>query len=148
MPFRHPDRSADLNARIEYEVRERLEEAIDYVCLEALVRERRARGLPPPAADNVDDRRAYDGNVLAFLRLLRRELTPALSPDGQRRAASLAEAPGTEPARLLTVQVAMARELPDYWQRFEAVSGSFLAGEAVSSGREGRGLLARLFGSR
>ena len=52
MPFRHPDRSHDLATRIEFEVRERLEEAIDYVCLEALVRQRRARGLPPPAAEN------------------------------------------------------------------------------------------------
>jgi hypothetical protein len=37
MPFRHPDRAANLQTRIEHEVRERLEEAIDFVCLEALV---------------------------------------------------------------------------------------------------------------
>ncbi len=143
MPFRHPDRSADLVARIEYEVRERLEEAVDYVCLEALVRERRARGLPPPAAESPDDRRAYTDNVLTFLRLLRRELTPPLSPDEQRKAA----APGDEQARLIGMQVALARTLPDYWQRFEAVSSGYLAGLDAASGREGRGLLARLFGS-
>ena len=148
MPFRHPDRSADLVARIEYEVRERLEEAVDYVCLEALVRERRAHGLPPPAAENADDRRTYTDHVLTFLRRLRRELTPALSPDEQRKAAGAADAPGDEQARLIAVQVALARTLPDYWQRFEAVSSSYLAGPDAASGREGRGLLGRLFGRR
>lgn len=148
MPFRHPDRSADLLARVEYEVRERLEEAVDYVCLEALVRERRARGLPPPAAESADDRRTYTDNVLTFLRLLRRELTPALSPDAQRKAAGTAEAPGDEQARLIALQVALARALPDYWQRFEAVSSGYLAGHDAASGRESRGLLGRLFGSR
>jgi hypothetical protein len=148
MPFRHPDRSADLAARIEYEVRERVEEAVDYVCLQALVRERRARGLPPPAADNANDRLAYTDRVLAFLRLLRRELTPALSPDGQRKAAGAGEPPGDEQTRLIAVQVAMARTLPDYWQRFEAVSGGYLDGQGAPSGRESRGLLARLFGNR
>ena len=37
MPFRHPDRAHDLGTRIDMEVRERLEEAVDFVCLEALV---------------------------------------------------------------------------------------------------------------
>jgi hypothetical protein len=147
MPFRHPDRSADLTARIEYEVRERLEEAVDYVCLEALVRERRARGLPPPAADSADDRRRYTANVLALLRLLQRELAPAPSPEEARKPAA-AETPDDEQARLIGLQVTMARTLPDYWQRFEAISGGYLAGQNAASGREGRGLLARLFGGR
>lgn len=155
MPFRHPDRSHDLVARIEYEVRERVEEAVDYVCLEALVRDRRARGLPPPAADSADDRRAYSDNALAFLRLLRGELTATLSAEERRKTA--AEVPGDEQAGLIAVQVAMARMLPDYWQRFEAVSNDYLAGRRSAgsgiapgdlSGGESRGLLARLFGRR
>lgn len=157
MPFRHPDRSHDLVARIEYEVRERVEEAVDYVCLDALVRERRARGLAPPAADSADDRRAYTDKVVAFLRLLRRELTGALSVEAQRKAAAVAEAPGDEQAGLLAVQVVLARTLPDYWQRFETVSSDYLAGlhaeerptpSGDRSGREGGSLLARLFGRR
>lgn len=155
MPFRHPDRSHDLLARIEYEVRERVEEAVDYVCLEALVRDRRARGLPPPAADSADDRRAYSDNALAFLRLLRGELAGALSAAAQRKTG--AEVPGDEQAELIAVQVAMARTLPDYWQRFEAVSNDYLAGRRSAgsgiapgdlSSCESRGLLARLFGRR
>ena len=157
MPFRHPDRSHDLVARIEYEVRERVEEAVDYVCLEALVRERRARGLAPPAADSPDDRREYTDKVLAFLRLLRQELTGALGAEAQRKAAAAGQAPGDEQTGLIAVQVFMARTLPDYWQRFEAVSGDYLAGwraggspapDSAPSGRESSSLLARLFGRR
>ena len=149
MPFRHPDRSHDLATRIEFEVRERLEEAIDYVCLEALVRERRARGLPPPAAESQDDRRAYTDNLLAFLRLLRRELSPTPGGNEARKAA---QPPGDEQAALIAGQVALARSLPDYWQRFEIQAESFLAGAATppgaGSGGESRGLLGRLFGGR
>ena len=49
----------------------------------------------------------------------------------------------------------MARTLPDYWQRFEAVSADYLAGRraegrpsAAFSGRERGSLLGRLFGGR
>jgi hypothetical protein len=148
MPFRHPERSHDLGTRIELEVRERLEEAVDYVCLEALVRTRRARGLPPPAADSTADRRAYTDNVLAFLQLLGLELTAGLPADQHSRVAAAREAASDEPARLLAAQVALARLLPDYWQRFEAASARYLADPELTSGREGRGLLARLFGRR
>ncbi len=162
MPFRHPDRSHDLGTRIEMEVRERLEEAIDYVCLDALVRSRRVRGLPPPEAASPDDRRAYTVHILAFLERLRREITPGLSVEEQRKVAGAAEGPGDAQARLLTTQVALARLLPDYWQRFEAVSTGYLSdslpdslpdsedrpseGGGAPSSSESRGLLSRLFG--
>ncbi|HEU4369466.1 MAG TPA: hypothetical protein VFV05_14685 [Methylomirabilota bacterium] len=148
MPFRHPDRSQGLATRIELEVRERVEEAVDYVCLEALVRARRARGLPPPAADDRADRRAYGANVLAFLQLLRQEIPTGLSPEERRKVASAAAAPTDDEARLVALQVALARLLPDYWQRFEAISARYLAGPDAPSRGEGSGLLARLFGRR
>jgi hypothetical protein len=138
MPFRHPDRSHDLDTRIEHEVRERLEEAIDFVCLDALVRARKTRSQPAPVADNAADRAEYTQHVLAFLRLLDTEVPPAAA----RRSGNDA---GAEETRLLAGQVARARALPDYWQRFEALSARFLA-EPPSSGGERRGVLARLFG--
>jgi hypothetical protein len=150
MPFRHPDRSHDLDTRIELEVRERLEEAVDYVCLEALVRSRRARGLPAPAADNPADKRAYADNVLALLRRLDRDVATDLSPETQARVVRAAAGRGDEEARLVAAQVALARLLPDYWQRFEAVSARYLESpDGGGSGREGGGgLLGRLFGRR
>jgi hypothetical protein len=157
MPFRHPDRSHDLRTRIDFEVRERLEEAVDYVCLEALVRDRRTRGLPPPAADSAEDRRAYTDNVLALLRRLGRELEPVSTSGQARPATPVAQTVGDEQSRLIAAQVVLARTLPDYWQRFEAISDDYLAGRGgeadtapadATSGGEGRGLLARLFGRR
>jgi hypothetical protein len=137
MPFRHANRAHDLVTRIEHEVRERLEEAIDFVCLEALVNTRRASGGPAPVADNAADRADYQAHVAAFLRLLASELRAAeLSP---------ARAIAGDDAQLLARQVALARTLPDYWQRFEALSARYLA-EPAASGGQGRSRLARLFG--
>lgn len=137
MPFRHANRAHDLVTRIEHEVRERLEEAIDFVCLEALVNARRASGGPAPVADNAVDRADYQAHVAAFLRLLASELRAAeLSP---------ARAIAGDDAQLLARQVALARTLPDYWQRFEALSARYLA-EPAASGGQGRSRLARLFG--
>jgi hypothetical protein len=152
MPFRHPDRTHDLSTRIDMEVRERLEEAVDFVCLEVLVQTRRQRGLPPPAADNTADRRDYQANVSAFLTLLERELTAELTAD-QRERLVAAAGPRDGETKLVTTQVALARLLPDYWQRFDVVRARYLDAAASErgsvsddSGREGRGLLGRLFG--
>lgn len=150
MPFRHPDRSHDLGTRIEMEVRERLEEAVDHVCLEALVRARRAAGQPPPAADSLADKRVYADNVLTLLRQLGAELVPGLSPEQQRRVAAVGAA-GDEQTRLMATQVCLARLLPDYWQRFESISLRYLDAPADRGGRsgsQGRGLLGRIFGRR
>lgn len=137
MPFRHADRSHDLGTRIEHEVRERLEEAIDFVCLEALVKARRESNGPAPAADNPTDRAEYEAHVSAFLRLLDAGVRPV---SGTPPIAS--EAPD---ARLLARQVALARSVPDYWQQFETLSTRYLA-ESSTSGGERRSLLGRLFG--
>ena len=150
MPFRDPDRSHDLSTRIELEVRERLEEAVDYVCLEALVQSRRTHGLPAPAADNTADRREYTEHVHAFLTQLERDLTTGLDAE-QRGRLPATPAGADEETRLMSVQVALARMLPDYWQRFDAARARYLAepadarAPADGSGSEGRGLLARLF---
>ncbi len=136
MPFRHPDRSHDLGTRIEHEVRERLEEAIDFVCLEALVNARRASGGAAPVADNAADRAEYQTHVSAFLRLLTTELPATNAHVTDSNAAD---------SQLLARQVALARTLPDYWQQFEALSARYLA-EPSASGGQRRSVLARLFG--
>lgn len=144
MPFRHPDRSHDLRTRIDYEVRERLEEAIDFVCLDTLVSARKARGLPAPAADNDADRTEYAAHVRGFLRLLDAQLATSVADDPRR--ATEAPAESDEQARLLIGQLALAKSLPDYWQRFELMRARYLAEPPPPSGGERRSVLARLFG--
>jgi len=144
---RDPGQPADLAARIDAQLRERLEEAVDFVCLEAMVARRRARGLPAPAADSERDREEFTGFVRAFLEHLRASLAADLGPEQRRRMEAAEHSAGDEPARLVAVQVVLARELPDYWQRFEA-SWAVWSAEArgADSGGERRSLLGRLFG--
>jgi hypothetical protein len=127
VPFRtRPDQPRDLHALIEGEVRERIAEAVDSVSLEAMVERRRGRGLPEPVADSTRDRAEFNAGVQAFLERLRAELLPALPGDQQDKPVqAAARAGGDAVARLMATQVALARLLPDYWQRFEAVRLAF-----------------------
>ena len=140
---RDPNQPADLSARIDAQLRERLEEAVDFVCLGALVQRRRALALPPPSADNTRDREEFTQSVRAFLAELQAAIVPALDEAQRQKVAAAERAPGDETQRLLGVHVALARELPDYWQRFETGRAAYTA--RVSSGSERRGLLGRLF---
>lgn len=136
----------DLHARIDAQLRERVEEAVDFVCLEAMVERRRARGLAAPRPDDPRDREEFARSVLAFLRRLEAAMTPALGQASRERLEAAGRGPGDEGARLLAAQAVLARELADYWQRFEASRAAFRAETRAASGREGRRRLGRLFG--
>lgn len=149
---RDPNQPAALTARIDAQLRERLEEAVDFVCLDVLVKRRQGQGLPPPSTDNARDREEFTQSVNAFLAELLAAIVPDLGEEHRPKVAAAERAPGDEVQRLLGVHVVLARELPDYWQRFETGWQRFATGRAaetdarVSSGRERRGLLGRLFG--
>ena len=144
MPFRN-HRGGDLSTRIEAELRERLEDALDAACLDALVRLRRARGLPLPVADSERDRAEYQSEVRLLLDRLDAHFTATVGEDLRRSAARAAHGAPDRVAQLTAVQVVLARALPDYWQRFEEVRLEH-AVERAASGSESRGLLRRLFG--
>jgi hypothetical protein len=141
---RDTNQPADLNARIEAQLRERLEEAVDFVCLEALVKRRQALALPAPIADSTSDREEFTQSVRIFLAELWSAIAPTLNAEQRQKTAAAERAPGDETQRLLGVHVVLARELPDYWQRFE--TGRTVYAEQIGSRGERRGLLARLFG--
>ncbi len=106
-------------------MRERIADAVDSVSLEVMVRRRRNQGLPEPVADSARDREEFNAGVHAFLERLRAELLPALSPQRSKAVEAASRAGGDPLADLLVLQVALARELPDYWQRFDAVRLAF-----------------------
>jgi hypothetical protein len=144
MPFRTPPGARrDLLSLIDAELRDRIEEAVDHGCLEAMVSARRASGTPLPKADDVRDRQEFTATVRALLERLRDEI-PA-DADEAVRATSTADAHADEEWRLLAVQIARAKALPDYWQRFDAVRVRFTA-DYVASGGARRGVVDRLFG--
>lgn len=143
-------RSRDLMARVDAEVRDRIVETIDFVCLDVMVQARQVRGLPAPAPDSTKDRAEFDERVEALLVRLGDQLSCALDAE-QRRSfdTDVERAEGDRLARLLAVQVALAKLLPDYWQRFELVRVAFTAegaSAAPTSGRDRPGWLGRLLG--
>ena len=140
----------DLIARVDAEVRDRIGEAVDFVCLESMVQSRHARALPAPAPDSTRDRAEFEASVEAFLGRLGQEISSALGPE-QRQSleAAVGRASGDRLARLLAAQVALAKLLPDYWQHFESVRAAYAAeaGEpAPTSGRDRPRWLDRLLG--
>ena len=140
---------ADLIARVDAEVRDRIGEAVDFVCLEAMVQSRRAGGLPAPVADSAADRAEFDGRVDTFLARLGDAMLPALDAEQQRSLAATQRVDADRLERLIATQVVLAKLLPDYWQRFEQVRVVYAqeAGEpAPASGRDRPGWLDRLFG--
>lgn len=144
MPFRTPpDAPRDLLSLIEAELRQRLEEAVDHACLDAMVTARRASGAALPVADDTRDREEFTATVRMFLERLRDEIPTDASID--ERATPESGVHANEEWRLLTVQVVRAKSLPDYWQQFEAVRRRFVAA-CVESGGARRHVLSRLFG--
>jgi len=147
MPFRTPEgASRDLLSLIDGELRARLEEAVDHACLDAMVSARRTAGEPMPAADDTRDREEFTASVRMFLEHLRDEIPTDAS--AVVRATLDPSADVSEEWRLLAVQLALAKSLPDYWQRFEAVRLRFSADYAQTPGSRGprRGVLGRLLG--
>jgi len=130
----------DLGARIDAELRARIEDAVDYACLNAMVRSRAASGARPPAADDPNDRAEYVERVAAFLEDLRVALAGRLDAEARARLAPLVSTRAHDLSAALETQVALAKTLPDYWQAFLEVRDP----EPSASGRERRGLFRRL----
>jgi hypothetical protein len=144
MPFRTPPGARrDLLSLIDAELRDRLEEAVDHACLDAIVAARRATNAALPKADDVRDREEFTATVRSFLERLRDEI-PADANEAAR-VTSEPDAHTGEEWRLLAVQIARAKALPDYWQRFDATRVRFTADYAASGGAR-RSVLGRLFG--
>lgn len=139
----------DLIARVDAEVRDRIGEAVDFVCLESMVRARTAAGLPAPEPDSTSDRAEFDRRVEAFLAQLGDAMVQALDAEQRRSLATADPHGGNELARLVDVQVALAKLLPDYWQRFEQVRAAHAAepdARTPPSGSDRPGWLDRLLG--
>jgi hypothetical protein len=143
MPFANLHHGGDedrpsLAVRVEIELRARIEDALDYACLDAMVRARKAEGAPPPLPDNATDRAEYLSRVSAFMERVRAELVPTLTDEQRRRlGATVSRRPANVDAAL-AAQIALAKELPDYWQRLDAIRQR---DGALDSGSEHRTLL-------
>ena len=142
---RDPDDPRGLGERIEAVVTERLEEAVEFVCMDLLVQLRRAQGRQAPVAKSASDRQEFQGLVREWLLHLRGALLDGLPPEEVQKVSQAEEARGREEIpRLLAGQVALARALPDYWQRFETLRAAFIE-TRLSAPPASPGFLGRLF---
>ncbi len=123
---RNPEDPRGLVDRIDDLVRERLEEAADFVCLDLMIQLRRQQGRASPEAQNETDREEFKSLVREFLAYLQQAYWAELS-EAQQQVVTQAEvgAGREEPQRLVAGQVALAKQLPDYWQRFEGFRIAF-----------------------
>jgi hypothetical protein len=135
-PHQHGD-ARGLIERIEAQLRERIEEAVEMAALKLMVDLRAQRGRPAPESTSVEDRAEFQAIARTLLARTREAFVVDL-PSDLREALTRAEAAGSdEPARLLAGQVFLARHLPDYWQRFERYQGERAAQELAEAAKPG-----------
>lgn len=142
-PHQHGD-ARGLIERIQAQLRERIEEAVEMAALKLMVDRRAATGRPAPETTSTADRAEFEETARASLAWLREAYVADLPPE-LRPGFDEAEAAGPDArARLLAGQVWLARHLPDYWQRFERHQQRYAEQRLAQPTRPG--WLKRLFG--
>ena len=133
-----------LRERIDAQLAERIEEAVEMAALHLLVELRKRHGAPAPESDNRADRDEFAllaADLLAYLgKAFVMELSPAQRAELDRIRA---DAPDARMGGLLG-QVFLSRQLPDYWQRFETHRAVYAEARLASPDRP-KNLLKRLF---
>lgn len=143
-PHQHGD-ARGLVERIEAQLGERIEEAVEMAALKLMVDLRSETGRPAPESTSTEDRAEFQAITRALLTRLRAALLTELPGELRPRFDSVEAAAADESARLLAGQVFLARQLPDYWQRFERYQRDDAEQRLAEARRPG--WLRRLFGA-
>ena len=144
-PHQHGD-ARGLVERIEAQLRDRIEEALEMAALKLMVDLRTETGRPAPESTSAADRAEFHATTRDLLARLREAFLAELPTDLRPRFAA-AEASATDDlGRHLAGQVFLARHLPDYWQRLERYQRDDAQRRLVAARRPG--WLTRLFGAR
>jgi len=133
-----------LRERIDAQLAERIEEAVEMAALHLLVELRKRQDAPAPEGDNRADRDEFAmlaADLLAYLdEAFEAELTPTQRSELERIRAGVAD----PRPRGIQGQVFLSRQLPDYWQRFEAHRAAHAQARLASPHRP-KSILRRLF---
>jgi hypothetical protein len=136
--------SRGLIERIDAQLAERIEEAVEMAALHLLVELRKRHNRPAPETDSRADREeflALAADLLAHLgRAFEADLAAERRPELERARAEGADSR----ARELRGQIFLARQLPDYWQRLESHRAAH-ADARLASPPPSTGFLKRLF---
>jgi hypothetical protein len=133
-----------LMERIDAQLAERIEEAVEMAALHLLVELRQRHNRPAPETDSREDREEFQALAGDLLRHLGRAFEAGL--DATRRGElERARAEGADArARDLRGQIFLARQLPDYWQRLETYRAAH-AEARLAEPPPAAGFLKRLF---
>jgi hypothetical protein len=142
-PHQHGD-ARGLLERIEAQLRERIEEAIEMAALKLMVDARAQAGRPAPESTSPADRSEFETGVRTLLGRLCERFVADLPPELHARYEQAEAAVTDETARQLAGQVFLARQLPDYWQRFERYQRQDAEARLAEAARPG--WIRRLFG--
>jgi len=105
--------------RIDAQLAERIEEAVEMAALHLLVELRKRHNRPAPETDSRADREEFQALAADLLVYLGRAFETGLTAE-RRPELERARGEGADPrARKLRGQIFLARQLPDYWQRLE-----------------------------
>jgi hypothetical protein len=142
-PHQHGDERG-LIERIEAQLGERIEEAVEMAALRLMVDLRARTGRPAPEGASAGDRAEFEVMRRALLARLRGAFLADLPVELRARFDRAEAAAGDGPGRLLAGQVFLARQLADYWQRFERYQQDDAERTLAEACRPG--WLRRLFG--
>jgi len=138
------DDSRGLLERIEAQLAERIDEAVEMAALHLLVELRKRHDRPAPESASLEDRDEFTALATDLLAHLGEAFEAELSAD-LRRDLDGARTAGPNPrARALRAQVFLSRRLPDYWQRFETYRAAHAEARLTSPNRPS-GFFKRLF---
>jgi hypothetical protein len=143
-PHQHGD-ARGLVERIEAQLRDRIEEAVEMAALKLMVDLRAQADRPAPESTSAADRAEFQATTRALLTDVRSAFLAELPDDLRPRLAATEGAVADEVARPLVGQVFLARHLPDYWQRFERYQREQADRRLAEARRPG--WLRRLFGA-
>jgi hypothetical protein len=138
------DDTRGLIERIESQLAERIEEAVEIAALHLLVELRKQHKRPAPETDSREDREEFQALADDLLAHLGRAFDAELDPE-RRPGLERARDGGADPReRELRGQIFLARQLPDYWQRLEVYRAAHAEANMASTPPP-TGFLKRLF---
>ena len=134
-----------LRERIEAQLTERIDEAVEMAALHLLVELRKRHDRPAPESDSRDDRDEFTALAADLLAYLGEAFAAELGVDQRRELDNASAGAADARARGLSGQVFLSKRIPDYWQRFETHRAAHAEARLNSPDRPG-GLFKRLFG--
>jgi len=105
--------------RIDAQLAERIEEAVEMAALHLLVELRKRHNRPAPETDSRADREEFQALTAELLAYLGQAFEAGLSSECRPNLARARVAGADARSRELRGQIFLARQLPDYWQRLE-----------------------------